>query len=64
MGRPVADIHYFDATISGATQFASASGAFPAGSAGMLQLQVGQGEALSVVDFDVERYSGCYFVKF
>ena len=64
VGRPVADIHYFDATISGATQFASASGAFPAGSAGMLQLQVGQGEALSVVDFDVERYSGCYFVKF
>ena len=34
------------------------------GPAGTLQLQLGRGTAGSVVDLDVERYAGCYFVKF
>ena len=67
-GKPVTDVHYFDATISDspfgvdAVQLASAQGA--AGPAGMLQLQLGQGAGVSVVDFDVERYAGCYFVRY
>jgi hypothetical protein len=66
--EPVADSHYFDATISSplldadAVEIASA-GPGP-GPAGMLQLQLGRGTGISVVDLDVERYAGCYFVRF
>ncbi|HET7127256.1 MAG TPA: hypothetical protein VFI26_09235 [Lysobacter sp.] len=66
--EPVADAHYFNASISSsplgadAVEIASA-GAGP-GPAGMLQLQLGRGAGVSVVDLDVERYAGCYFVKF
>lgn len=67
--EPVADAHYFDATISAsplgsdAIEIASIDDSGP-GSAGMLQLQLGRGSSVSVVDLDVERYAGCYFVKF
>jgi hypothetical protein len=30
----------------------------------MLQVQLGRGTGTSVVDLDVERYAGCYFVRF
>jgi hypothetical protein len=30
----------------------------------MLQVQLGRGMQASVVDLDVERYAGCYFVEF
>lgn len=65
--EPVADSHYFDAAIASpldadAVEIASA-GTGP-GSAGMLQLQLGRGAGISVVDLDVERYAGCYFVRF
>lgn len=67
-GKPVADVHYFDAAISispfdgGAVEIASSQAG--AGPAGMLQLQLGHGTGVSVVDFDVERYAGCYFVRY
>jgi hypothetical protein len=65
--QPVADAHYFDAVIASpldpeAVEIASADTG--PGSAGMLQLQLGGGTGASVVDLDVERYAGCYFVKF
>jgi hypothetical protein len=65
--EPVADSHYFGAAIASpldadAVEIASA-GTGP-GSAGMLQLQLGRGAGISVVDLDVERYAGCYFVRF
>lgn len=68
-GKPVHDLHYFDARIVdaayGSDLYADASGAqLPAGgSAGTLQLQLG-GASISVVDLAVERHSGCYFVRF
>ena len=66
--EPVADAHYFDATISssalGADAMELASADSGPGPAGMLQLQIGQGSGVSVVDMNVERYGGCYFVKF
>jgi len=66
-GQPIADAHYFDAVIASpldpeAVEIASADRG--AGPAGMLQLQLGRGRGVSVVDFTVERYAGCYFVKF
>jgi hypothetical protein len=66
--EPVADAHYFDASISsssfGAEAIELASTDNGPGPAGMLQLQVGQGSGTTVVDMNVERYAGCYFVKF
>jgi hypothetical protein len=66
--EPVVDTHYFDAAIPSsplgvdAIQLASATPG--PGPAGMLQVQLGRGMQASVVDLDVERYAGCYFVEF
>jgi hypothetical protein len=63
--RSVIDTHYYDAQISGDAWIASADGtADVGGSAGVLQVQFGEGAVGSVQDFDVERYAGCYFVRF
>lgn len=61
--NPVIDTRYYDASISSGPQLlASADGGGAGG--GMLQLVLaGDGHA-SVVDFDVHRYAGCYFVSF
>lgn len=65
---PVVDAHYFDASISssplGSDAIELASNDSGPAPAGMLQLQIGQGSGLTVVDMNVERYAGCYFVKF
>jgi hypothetical protein len=66
--QQVRDSHYFDARISAASfgdLYADASGALPAasGNAGTLQLQLGR-SSIQLVDLSVERYSGCYFVRF
>lgn len=54
---------YFDATIGGGgVQLANAGGG--GGPAGILQLTLSQGGTLSVQDFDVEHYRGCYFIRF
>jgi hypothetical protein len=71
--RPVRDAHYFNAQITGlpvaetafadtSTWQAAASTGHDAGS-GTLQLQL-DGPAVTVIDLDVERYAGCYFVRF
>lgn len=46
---------------SGAIQFADAGTASP--SAGIVQLTLGNGATRQVVDLEVMRYSGCYFVR-
>lgn len=61
--QPLIKADYFDASIgSGAMQLASAGGG--GGPAGILQLSFSHGGAYSVQDFDVERYLGCYFIRF
>lgn len=66
-GEPVRDMHYFDAQVGGGAfgnLYADASGAAPAtGNAGTLQVQLGDG-SVRVVDLSVQRYAGCYFVRF
>ncbi|WP_189457800.1 hypothetical protein [Cognatilysobacter bugurensis] len=64
--RPVRQVEFFDVTI-GPASFVDAQApalARPDGTAGLLQLEFGQGTAYEVVDFDVQRYAGCYFVRF
>jgi hypothetical protein len=70
IGKPVLDSHYFDAQIAAASissmpdagsSLVASSDASSAGEAGMLQLALADN---SVVDFDVRKYAGCYFVKF
>jgi hypothetical protein len=68
-GQPVRELHYFnariiDAAYSGAL-YADASGprAPTTGNAGTLQLQLGT-SLVSAVDLKVERYAGCFFVRF
>jgi hypothetical protein len=60
------DVEFFNATIGVASLIdANAPAASRAdGAAGLLQLEFGQGAAYEVVDFDVQRYAGCYFVRF
>ncbi|WP_119718884.1 hypothetical protein [Cognatilysobacter tabacisoli] len=61
--RPVVHAQYFNAQIGGALAMADASSSAPA-AGGMLQVMFGEGSARRVVDFDVQRYAGCYFVRF
>ena len=62
-GRPVVHAQYFNAQIGGAMAMADA-GASTATNGGILQVMFGEGSARRVVDFDVQRYAGCYFVRF
>ena len=71
IGKPTVRAHYYDAQISFAPTSPDEDGAwFPAsssgigGGSGVLQLVLGEGASASLVDFDVERYAGCFFVKF
>jgi hypothetical protein len=71
-GRTVVDSHYFDAQIRMSTSLSAmpdasmlasdASGI--GGDGGVLQLVLGDDAARSVIDFDVHKYAGCYFVTF
>lgn len=57
----LADLQYFDAQIGpGGTQLADAGNS--AAASGVVQLIFAGRQP--AVDFDVERYAGCYFVKF
>jgi len=69
----IADSQYFNAQISsgggmdGGSMFGWTAGSDSSigGSAGVLQVTFADdGRVLSVTDFDVERYAGCYFVRF
>lgn len=59
---------YFDAQIgSGSMQLADASSADASGAsgaAGVLQVMFADGGSRTVQDFEVERYRGCYFIRF
>ena len=66
LGRStVVDTRYYDASIasSGIGSWASAGPGSVSGS-GVMQLTLGGEGGAAVVDFDVERYEGCYFVRF
>ncbi|MEG3191317.1 hypothetical protein [Lysobacter sp. D1-1-M9] len=62
--QPLAQAHYLDARIGGGVRYASAGASGVGGSAGAMQLIVGDEVARSVTRLDVERYHGCYFVRF
>ena len=36
----------------------------PGGGAGVMQVRYGGSDGATLQDFDVERYQGCYFIKF
>jgi hypothetical protein len=64
--RRLQDVQFFDATI-GAASFADAGAPASArrdGMAGVMQLELGDDAVHEVVDFEVQRYAGCYFVRF
>lgn len=71
-GRQITDVDYFNAQIqnaqiqtAGLSDYDVASaGNTHGGSAGVMQVRFGTGGATTVTDFDVEKYSDCYFVKF
>jgi hypothetical protein len=72
-GSMVIDSHYFDAQIRmspplsampDAAMLATSDATGIGGEAGMLQLVLDDDAARSVIDFDVHRYAGCYFVTF
>ncbi|MBF6022507.1 hypothetical protein [Lysobacter niastensis] len=56
--QPLQGAQYFNAQIGPADETS------PSESAGMLQLLLAGGNGASIVDLDVHRYSGCYFVSF
>lgn len=59
----VMDSEYFDATFGGQMMVADAGGASD-GSAGQMQVTLADGDSQSVLDFDVRRDEGCYFLKY
>ena len=71
IGRPVIESRYYNAQISsspfaGEADAVTTAAAFDEGpgGAGILQLTLGSGASAAAIDFDVQRYAGCYFVKF
>ncbi|MDQ3038275.1 MAG: hypothetical protein M3R16_00505 [Pseudomonadota bacterium] len=62
--RPVRDSEYFDAS-SSVGAFADASeGSHGDTSSGQMQVTFDAGNGPSIVDFQVRRYKGCYFLRF
>lgn len=65
--RRITDVDYFNAQIQtaglGGYDVANAINTY-GGSAGVMQVRFGTGASTTVTDFDVEKYSDCYFVKF
>ena len=60
--RQLQDVRLFNAQIgSGTIQFADAGATGANG--GMVQLTLGNGATQQIVDLEVMRYSGCYFVR-
>lgn len=60
--QPVSNAHYYDARIVSGNASWDDAGAGLGGSGGVLQLSFDG--AMGLADFDVERYRGCYFVRF
>ena len=61
--RVVTDAEYFDATIGGQALYADAGGGAD-GAAGLMQVTFDDGHGASVMDFDVQRDEGCYFLRY
>jgi len=59
----VMDAEYFDATLGGQVMVADAGGGSD-GSAGQMQVTISDGGTESVLDFDVRRDEGCYFLQY
>ncbi|GAB2523678.1 hypothetical protein [Lysobacter humi (ex Lee et al. 2017)] len=56
---------YFDAQIGSAYGFASNGEGFPDdGAAGILQVQLAGNDGAQSLELNVERYAGCYFIRF
>ena len=60
--KGILDAQYYDAQIGGGL-YADA-GDSVGGSSGVMQLRFGGEAGGAIQDFDVERYAGCYFVRF
>lgn len=61
--QTISNAEYFDATIGGQTMFADAGGASD-GPAGLMQVTFDNGDGTMVLDFDVQRDQGCYFLRY
>lgn len=59
----VGDAEYFDAAIGSQHMFADASAASD-GAAGVMQVTFNSGNGRTVMDFDVQRDRGCYFLRY
>lgn len=65
MQRQVVSTHYYDAQIGFGLQLASADSGYPDdGRAGILQVELGGRDGTVPMELNVERYAGCYFVRF
>ena len=62
-GQVVTDAEYFDATIGGQAMYADAGTAVD-GAAGLMQVTFDNGDGTSVMDFNVQRDQGCYFLQY
>lgn len=62
--RPVLDTQYFNGGFASGGPLLATSAGSAGGGAGVLQLVLGGDGNGAVVDFDVHRYAGCYFVSF
>ena len=63
--RQVDDARYFDVRIGDAgAMFADAGGAASAAGGGVMQVSFAVEGGGSITEFDVERYKGCWFVRF
>ncbi len=64
--RPISDASFFDASAGAGALFADAGDQPGAGQdkAGLLQVTFDAGNGNSVVDFDVRRDQGCYFLRY
>lgn len=59
----VMDAEYFDASVGGQVMLADASGAVD-GPGGLMQVTFDTGQGTTVLDFDVRRDQGCYFLRY
>jgi hypothetical protein len=71
IGRPVIESRYYNAQITSSPFSGEADAMTTAtaldegpGGAGILQLTLGSAASAAVIDFDVQRYAGCYFIEF
>lgn len=62
--RPVRDTEYFDASIGHDMLFADAGNSRKDGAAGLLQVTFDAGDGNSIVDYEVRRDEGCYFLRY